>query len=65
MLSALDPFGGMGSIQSSNGQVLGGRKNLSSSVKQYKRGTGSVGPSHGGSGMRPGTAQKRPASPNT
>jgi len=50
---------------------MGGRKNVSGSghgsQKTYKRGGGSIGPNQGNgtSGLRPGTAQKRPASPNT
>ena len=43
--------------------MLAGRKGVSSS-KGYKRGQGSLGPSSS-QGLRPGTAQKRPASPNT
>ena len=35
------------------------------SSKTYKRGQGSLGPSGGNQNLRPGTAQKRPASPNT
>lgn len=35
------------------------------SSKSYKRGQGSLGPSSGSQNLRPGTAQKRPASPNT
>jgi len=52
---------------------MGGRKNVAggsghNSQKTYKRGTGSMGPSQANgssSGLRPGTAQKRPGSPNT
>jgi len=57
----------MGALQSGTGQqMLAGRKNISSSGKQYKRGQGSLGPNpSSGQGLRPGTAQKRPASPNT
>ena len=37
------------------------------SQKTYKRGANSIGPNqgNGSTGLRPGTAQKRPASPNT
>jgi hypothetical protein len=57
----------MSSLNSNTGQMLAGRKNISSSGKQYKRGQGSLGPNqnNNSSGLRPGTAQKRPASPNT
>ena len=55
----------MGGIQSQTGQMLAGRKQVSSSGKGYKRGQGSLGPNNSGTGLRPGTAQKRPASPNT
>lgn len=55
----------------SSGQVMGSRKAMGGSQsnphKTYKRGQGSLGPSPGNSsnnGLRPGTAQKRPASPN-
>ena len=46
-----------------------GRKAMSGGVnsnnhKTYKRGQGSLGPSQGSNGLRPGTAQERPASPN-
>lgn len=63
----IDPFSGMGQIQSQTGQILAGRKAVGGSGKAYKRGQGSLGPSSSGSasGLRPGTAQKRPASPNT
>ena len=60
----IDPFSNMGGINSQTGQMIAGRKNLSNSGKAYKRGQGSLGP-QGGVPMRPGTAQKRPASPNT
>ena len=61
----IDPFQGMGGIQSHGGQMMQ-RKNISSSGKSYKRGQGSLGPTQGSAGqLRPGTAQKRPASPNT
>jgi len=68
----MDHFAGHNGI-STSGQMIGGRKNVAggsghNSQKTYKRGTGSMGPSHGqgsSSGLRPGTAQKRPGSPNT
>lgn len=51
-------------------QMMGGRK-IGGGVrdgqhKSYKRGQGSLGPSNSNNsnGLRPGTAQKRPASPN-
>jgi hypothetical protein len=59
-----------GGMQSS-GQMMGGRKVTPAghgSQKTYKtRGAGSIGPNqgNGNNGLRPGTAQKRPASPNT
>ena len=52
---------------------MGGRKAMSGAAnsnthKTYKRGQGSLGPSqnntNNNNGLRPGTAQKRPASPN-
>ena len=65
----IDPFQGVGGIQSQTGQLLAGRKNTSGnggSQKTYKRGQGSLGPNQGSrDGLRPGTAQKRPSSPNT
>ena len=69
----MDHFAGHNGI-STSGQMIGGRKNVAgggsghNSQKTYKRGTGSMGPSHGqgsSSVLRPGTAQKRPGSPNT
>ncbi len=64
----MDNFHGM----QSSGQMVG-RKTMSGgaghgSQKTYKRGGNSLGPNQGTgsqSGLRPGTAQKRPASPNT
>jgi hypothetical protein len=56
-------------IQSSS-NVMGSRKAMSggqnsNAQKSYKRGQGSLGPSqNNNNGLRPGTAQKRPASPN-
>lgn len=56
-------------IQSSS-HGMGSRKGMSggsnsNTHKTYKRGQGSLGPSqNNASGLRPGTAQKRPASPN-
>ena len=45
--------------------MMGNRKAISGQQKGYKRGQGSLGPTSSGTGLRPGTAQKRPASPNT
>ena len=59
----VDHFAGLG--HGNSGQILGGRKGVSNSSKGYKRGQGSLGPSQNNGGLRPGTAQKRPASPNT
>lgn len=59
-------------IQSSS-NVMGSRKAMGGGgqsqggSKGYKRGQGSLGPSqnnNNNNGLRPGTAQKRPASPN-
>lgn len=68
----MDQFGANG-MPNQPAQIIGGRKNVAGSAghnsqKTYKRGNGSMGPSTGSgssSGLRPGTAQKRPASPNT
>ena len=49
---------------SNSNQMMGSRKAMSGQQKSYKRGGGSLGPSGSGT-LRPGTAQKRPASPNT
>ena len=67
----MDNYHAGGSMNSSSGQMMGGRKVTPAghgSQKTYKtRGAGSIGPNQGNgqSGLRPGTAQKRPASPNT